>query len=143
MSLTIGDLETKTLQFFQMHWNANVIGQEAPQWAHWAEFKGSVPSYQLAGCYALFKHADLSYIGVGASKGGGLYPEHGISRRLMSHVLRIDREKGHEWSKPRVGWEDINSIYTIGFPKNVAHLALALETFLIREFAGKLRNARV
>ena len=61
----------------------------------------------------------------------------------MSHVLRIDREKGPEWSKPRTGWESLTTIFTIGFAANVAHLAPALESFLIREFSGRLRNARV
>lgn len=141
--LMASDLEEATNRFFQMHWNLQAIGQEPPAWISWPEFKGSVPNYQLGGCYALFEGANLSYVGVGASKGGGLYPEHGISRRLMSHVLRIDREKGSQWSKPRQGWESITTIYTIGFTANVAHLALALETFLIREFSGKLKNARV
>jgi hypothetical protein len=136
-------LEAASDRFFQRHWNAETIGSEPPTWIGWPEFKGSVPNYQLAGCYALFEGPTIRYVGVGASKGGGLYPEHGISRRLMSHVLRSDRERGREWSRPRPGWESINTIYTIGFPVPVAHLSLALESFLIREFAGKLKNSRV
>lgn len=142
-SLCLRDLSQTTERFFDWHWNKGAIGEDPPQWLHWPEFKGSVPNYQLGGCYALFEGPTLVYVGLGASKGGGLYPEHGISRRLMSHVLRIDREKGAEWSKPRTGWEAINSIYTVGFPSRLVHLAPALETFLIREFAGRLRNARV
>ena len=142
-SLQLSDLTAATDRFFLWHWNNQAIGEDSPKWLHWPEFKGSVPNYQFGGCYALFEGQTLLYIGLGASKGGGLYPEHGISRRLMSHVLRIDREKGPEWSKPRTGWETVDSISTIGFPSSTVHLAPALETFLIREFAGRLRNARV
>jgi hypothetical protein len=145
VSLTLGlsDLCTATECFFNMHWNRQVIGHDPPEWLHWPEFRGSVPNYQLGGCYALFEGSKLCYIGVGASRGGGLYPQHGISRRLMSHVLRSDRAKGPEWSKPRVGWEGIDSIYTIGFTSNVAHLSSSLESFLIRKFSGQLKNVRV
>lgn len=142
-SLGVRDLVGATNRFFDMHWNRASIGCEPPTWVHWPEFKGSAPNYQLGGCYALFEGPSLVYIGLGASKGGGLYPEHGISRRLMSHVLRIDRAKGSEWLKPRPGWQSVDSLYTIGFGSHFAHLASSLETYLIREFRGKMRNARV
>lgn len=142
-SLNLLDLEAATASFFQRHWNISVITEPPPQWSGWHEFHGSVPNYQHAGCYALFEGERLIYIGVGASRGSGRYVDHGLSRRLMSHVLRIDREKGETWSKPRVGWESVTAIYTIGFPRTVAYLSPALETYLIREFSGKLRNSRV
>ena len=137
------DLEDATTRFFERHWNTSALGCDPPSWKGWHEFKGSVHNYELGGCYALFKGKELLYVGVGVSKGNKRYPEAGISRRLMSHILQIDHEKGYEWSRPRERWEGITSIYTIGFQKDLTYIALSLENFLIREFSGKLRNARV
>src|SRR5690606_1694229 len=85
------ELMAATGSFFDLHWNTTAIGVP-PVWEPWATFlEGSVPNYQYGGCYALFVESELVYIGVGVSRGGGLYPQHGISRRLMAHVLRSDR----------------------------------------------------
>lgn len=140
---TFVDLQESTCRFFDRHWHAPTLGSVPPTWACWSEFKGSVPNHQYSGCYALFEGHTLTYVGLGASRGGGLYPEHGISRRLMAHVIRSDRERGDGWAKLRPGWERVTTIYTIGFPSEVAYIAPALESFLIRDFSGRLRNARV
>jgi hypothetical protein len=140
--VTLAQLEAETETFFGMHWNTDVLGIQPPAWHVWREFKGSVPNYQLGGCYALFAGDDLEYIGLGASRGGGLYCDHGISRRLSSHVYRLDKERGPGWLKLRPGWESITSIHTIGFEARHSHLASALEAYLIRAFEGRSRNAR-
>lgn len=140
--ITLNDLELATERFFSMHWNTSATGAEPPEWSGWHEFKGSAPNYQLGGCYTLFSGDSLEYIGLGASRGGGLYVDHGISRRLSSHVYQRDKERGQGWLKLRPGWENITSIFTIGFQARHSHLAAALESFLIREFEGRTRNSR-
>ena len=142
-SLTLNDLEAATARFFEMHWNEAVVLQRPPSWLGWHAFQGSVPNFQHAGCYALFVGKTLVYVGVGASKGGGLYPDHGISRRLLSHVLKANRHEGRGVYVTRPRWEGVTSIYTIGFSSEFAHLSPALESFLIRVLAAGLRNARV
>ena len=141
-SVTLTQLKAATESFFDMHWNADAIGAQPPAWDGWVEFKGSAPNYQLGGCYALFSGDALEYIGLGTSRGGGLYCDHGISRRLGSHVYRLDKERGPGWLKLRPGWESITSINTIGFQTQHSHLATALEAYLIRAFEGRTRNAR-
>lgn len=116
---------------------------QRPHWKNWDEFLfGSVPNYELGGCYALFSESGLQYVGLGASKGNVLYPEHGISRRLMAHVLKSDRPRGKQWSQLRESWSSVTSILTIGFSNDYSYMAAALETFLIRELDPP-RNARV
>lgn len=140
--ITQFQLEAETKKFFGMHWNTDLIGTPSPSWQVWNEFKGSAPNYQLGGCYALFAGDALEYIGLGSSRGGGLYCDHGISRRLGSHVYRLDKERGPGWLKLRPDWESITSIHTIGFEARHNHLAPALEAYLIRAFEGRTRNAR-
>lgn len=119
------------------------LSLQRPGWKTWEPFLyGSVPSHDLGGCYALFSENELLYIGLGASKGGGLYPDHGISRRLMAHVIASDRQRGQQWSKLRESWGSVTSIRTIGFPNDFSYMAAALETFLIREL-NPPRNSRV
>jgi hypothetical protein len=142
-TFTIADLEEATSRFFKMHWNEPAISLSPPSWLGWHEFHGSVPNFQNAGCYALFEGRSIVYVGLGASKGGGLYTEHGISRRLLSHVLRRNPTLGKSWYSTRPPWEQVTAIYTIGFNSEFAHLSPALESFLIRELGAGLRNARV
>lgn len=140
-SAGVQDLEAATSAFFSLHWNTTVSGVP-PAWEPWTTFlEGSVPNYQYGGCYALFSESELVYVGVGASRGGGLYPQHGISRRLMAHVLRSDRANGPNRSKLLDSWADTTALWTIGF-RSCDYLAPALESFLIRSLAPP-RNARV
>lgn len=141
--VAIDEVVSATSAYFSRHWNASAIGQSPPEWQGWYEFNGSAPNYQLGGCYALFEGDELHYIGLGASLGGGRYIGHGLSRRLKAHVLQNDWEKGPEWLKLRPRWPGISSIYTIGFDNENVHLAPSLETFLIRKFAGRIKNQRV
>ena len=134
------DLIQATDAFFAMHWCPE-HGIE-PKWEGWDNFLyGSVPNYLYPGCYAIFSESGLVYIGLGASKGSGRYPERGISRRLMGHVIRSNRELGRGWSELTETWKEASSIHTIGF-KNAEYLAAALETYLIRKLEPS-RNARV
>jgi hypothetical protein len=136
-------LEEATNTFFRKHWSVSEVSFQFPEWKAWREFLyGSVPNYDVGGCYALFAESELLYVGLGASQGGGLYPNHGISRRLMAHVIASDRQRGTSWSKLRDSWNNVTAIYTIGFPNEVAYLAAALESFLIREL-NPPRNSRV
>jgi hypothetical protein len=143
MPVTLDEVISTTSVYFARHWNASAIGKNPPEWQGWHEFKGSAPNYHLGGCYTLFEGGELQYIGLGASRGSGLYLGHGISRRLKAHVLQNDWEKGPEWLKPRPRWPSITSIYTIGFDDDNVHVAPSLETFLIRQFAGRIKNQRV
>ena len=137
---TFNDLEGCTSEFFRFHWPADF--NEAPNWVSWQEFlKGSVPNHQHGGCYAIFSGPSLIYIGLGVSRGGGIYQQHGISRRLMAHVLRSDLARGRQWSKLDESWRDATAIYTLGFPGR-EYLAPALESYLIRELSPP-RNSRV
>ncbi|MCW5581097.1 MAG: hypothetical protein KIS72_07145 [Luteimonas sp.] len=139
MSLEV--LEEKTAEFFERHWARSILGLP-PKWKGWDTFlQGSVPNFRCGGCYAIFFESELAYIGLGASRGGGIYPSHGISRRLMAHVLRSDPEQGVGYSKLLDEWADATNIYTIGMP-NTEYLAAALETYLIREISPP-RNNRV
>lgn len=141
MQQDLEKLIAETDSFFHLHWNKEALGAP-PAWVAWDTFlDGSVPNYQYGGCYALFSGDQLIYIGLGASRGGGIYQRHGISRRLMAHVLRSDVTSGPTRSKLLDRWVDISSLWTLGFPSN-DYLAPALESFLIRSLTPP-KNARV
>lgn len=134
-------LARATEEFFARHWAKEILGQH-PTWQRWESFlSGSVPNYQHPGCYAIFFDGGLRYVGLGASRGGGIYKEHGISRRLMAHVIQGDRSRGPTWSKLRERFTDATDIYTLGLP-GTGYLAAALETYLIRSLAPPM-NGRV
>ncbi len=131
----IEDLTARTEQFFFEHWVQERHG-DPPQWKAWDPFlQGSVPNHEFAGCYALFKNSELVYVGLGASRGGGIYKEHGISRRLMEHVICKDWSRTGDWAKLQDKWASsgIDAIYTIGFTPALSYLSAALETYLIRK----------
>lgn len=130
-----------TNQFFDRHWVDELAGSR-PTWMQWQPFLfGSVPNHQYAGCYAVFFGSELRYIGLGASRGGGIYVEHGISRRLRDHVTKSDRSRGKEWDKLREKFFGATSIYTLGLP-TAPYLAASLETYLIRSLFPPM-NGRV
>lgn len=136
-------LEEATNTFFRKHWSVGEMSSKPPEWKVWQEFLfGSVPNHNVGGCYALFAECKLLYVGLGVSKGSAPYPNHGISRRLMAHVLASDRQRGTSWSKLKHSWNIVTAIHTIGFPNEVGYLAAALESFLISELKPP-RNFRV
>lgn len=125
-------LKEITLEFFDNHWGSSDV---KPEWDDSWDWCGAVPNYKLGGLYALFSGDNLIYIGLGNSRGGGSYKEHGISRRLLSHVLKISPDDHPHSYMPQERWEKakINKLVTIGFPANLNYLAPALEDFLIGE----------
>ncbi|MDI1278612.1 hypothetical protein, partial [Methylobacter sp.] len=126
-----------TDELFKLHWPSSGNFGKRPTWEKWEPFlRGNVPNYKLGGCYALFEGVSLIYIGKGVGKVRGSTLSHGISRRLSSHVLRIDKyEKDYHWCKLIDKWNGITDIYTIGFSNESEHLAHALENFLIRKLS--------
>ncbi|MCL1824806.1 MAG: hypothetical protein FWG26_02510 [Betaproteobacteria bacterium] len=134
-------LATATAEFFKLHWNIASL-DNPPEWKCWEEFLvGPVPNYQHGGCYALFAGSELIYVGLGASLGGGRYSQHGISRRLMAHVLRADDSNPQHTYRLLDNWTNTTAIWTLGLPK-CEYLAPALESYLIRELSPP-KNARV
>lgn len=141
VEIGISRLLEATANFFQMHWSTDRLGP-APEWDIWETFLlGSVPNHKKSGCYAIFFDTGLQYVGLGASRGDQRYPQHGVSRRLMAHVIRSDRQRGIGWSKLTNEWKDATAIYTIGFVQ-ADYIAASLETYLIRELSPP-RNRRV
>ena len=137
---TLDDLVGATDKFMELHWSE--VHGSPPRWDRWETFlQGAVPNYLHAGCYAIFVGSELIYLGLGASKGGGLYKDRGISRRLMGHVIRSDRESEPGWYKLTETWQSATALYTIGF-KDASYLAAALETYLIR-LLNPPRNSRI
>lgn len=124
------DLTRLTDLFFSMHWN---IEEEKPSWDFSWSFIGPVPNYLLGGVYALLRNEEIIYIGLGASRGGGIYKDRGISRRLMSHVYRTAPKDSEFNAELRERWKDlgVNKVATIGFSPERNYLAAALEDFLI------------
>jgi hypothetical protein len=130
-----------TSGFFGLHWSPEQLG-EPPGWRLWETFlEGSVPGYQYGGCYALFEGNRLTYIGLGVSRGGGLYQQHGLSRRIMAHVYRSDHARGPNCLRLHEKWLRTTGLYTLAFPEH-EYLAPALESYLIRDLQPP-RNARV
>ncbi len=127
------DLETVTNQFFELHWPKDLVW---PKWNFDWKWIGAIPNYELAGVYALFADERLSYLGLGASRGGGIYVDRGVSRRLLAHVMRRAPDGADVGYVLRDRWQcsGVNLIATIGFPSNLSYLACALEDYLI----GKL-----
>jgi len=130
--ISINDVKKETAEFFRMHWNLNI---PIPAWNDKYSFQGAVPDGDKQGCYALLINDEVVYIGLGASKGSGIYKEHGIGARLINHVIVWNRSIPAPISerkfKLKDKWHDITDIYTIGFPSGSGYLACALESFLL------------
>lgn len=124
-------LEELAAEFFRRHW---CLEQETsvPTWDFSWGWLGAVPNYLLGGVYALLRKNELLYVGLGASRGGGIYQNRGLSRRLMSHVYLRDHSNPTGYV-PRERWKEVDVIGTIGFEPKTVYLAPALEAFLIHE----------
>lgn len=127
---TKSNLVADTELFFKRHWE---IEDNFPHWDFSWSWRGPVPNHLLGGLYALFSGEKLLYIGLGASRGGGIYQDRGISKRLMAHVLQSAPMTSNVSYIPRDRWHQlgVDLIATIGFPKDCDYLAPALEDFLI------------
>ena len=119
-----------TQEFFSKHWG---IEDSSPQWDFSWDWCGPVPNYLVGGVYALLKGNEVLYVGLGNSRGGGIYQDRGISRRLMAHVTLSSPKGSPVDSVLRERWikVGIDKIATIGFPQQYNYLAPALEDFLI------------
>ena len=125
-------LSSETQYFFSRHWG---LEDKAPEWDFSWKWDGPVPNYKRGGLYAIFRLGELLYVGLGASKVGGIYRDRGISRRLLSHVIQISENDAsvYEFQK-RWAVLQADLVATIGFPADYNYLACALEDYLI----GKL-----
>lgn len=125
---TFDNLIELTEDFFKLHWDEIQLGTP-PIWSEAFSDFIRMPNYLKAGVYAFLKDKEVTYIGVGASKGGGIYPDRGLSRRFQSYV-KVDKES----KKPYIvdqRLKDSGTVVTIGFESQYAYLAYGLEAFLI------------
>lgn len=124
------DLRIATGNFFDLHWGLDL---DFPEWDFSWKFVGPVPNYLFGGLYALFSDEKLLYVGLGASRGGGIYQDRGISRRLLAHVLKPASHDEYMDYKLNDRWNEAgaNSVATLGFPAEYNYLAPALEDYLI------------
>ena len=128
-------LDTLTHEFFQRHWKIGF--GPVPTWCEpWSvRSQGPIPDGDKQGCYFLYIGENPIYLGLGASRGSGIYREHGIGNRLYSHVLCINSSLGVVNNKgfymPRPKWQEVTHLRTIGFPSGYGYLAPALESFLL------------
>lgn len=139
---TIKDIQKETNLFFEKHWSQKIT-ENYPKWKYNWKWEGSLPNYEKGGVYTLFNDdAQLVYVGLGISRGGGQYKECGLSRRLLSHVITTNKEKGRGYYVPQSNWPEVKSIATIGFDKEYTYLAAALEIYLIEKFKPHRNNQK-
>lgn len=136
-------LNAETEKFFKLHWG---LPSDVPHWDYSWTFSGPVPNYLHGGLYALFAGESLVYVGLGASRGGGIYQDRGISRRLIAHVLRPSSDKAVADYELAPRWVDagVTTVATLGFPAEYNYMALALEDYLIGKLSpsqNKLKNS--
>lgn len=125
---TLKDLELLTQEFFLLHWNSTLLG-DFPKWSEVFSNFVMMPNYLKGGVYVFVKGDEITYIGVGASKGGGIYPDRGLSRRCQSYV-KVDKET-NELYIVDARLKEAGTMATIGFESEHAYLAYSLEAFLI------------
>lgn len=85
----------------------------------------------MRGCYALFRNQEVIYIGVGISKGTGMYENCGLGFRLKKYWKVNKDPEARTKYQPTNDWIELSSIMTIGFDKEHYSLAAALEIYLI------------
>lgn len=125
-SSLVSDLLRLTEEFFSKHWSKDLL-QAPPQWSAQYKFEGSLPNHDKQGVYAFVKDDVVTYIGVGTSYGGGRYAGHGLGNRFQAYSKVIDG--AHTPTDVRL--IEAGSMITIGFSKEYAYLANALELYLI------------
>lgn len=137
----VDQLIEKTGIFFRRHWRES---EPCPEWRFDWEWSGPVPNYLLGGVYSLLAGDRVVYVGLGNSRGGGIYQERGISRRLEAHVLDLAPEGSEASYIPKSRWQTIGvtSLGTIGFPAELSYLAPALEDYLIGELSPSENSIR-
>ncbi len=127
-------LEAKTKLFFDLHWPKE-SNLDSPKWSKPWNYDSSIPNVAFPGCYAFIDSKDhVVYIGVGASKGKGIYADAGIGKRV-GRYKRLNKapkpSTKYVLSEP---WNsrNIKELRTIGFPFELGYLTYSLEVFLIR-----------
>lgn len=133
--VSVEDLESRTKEFFDLHWSAKKCPDPPPIWDGRWQFRGPVGKIaDMPGCYALLVEGNVVYIGVGAGR-NEKYPGAGLMQRLRSRFVVAHPEDPVEsrryepagvWKKHRV-----NEIRLLGMPKGFGYLAYGLEIFLI------------
>ncbi len=140
---TMDEVNQRTREFLNLHWNGDaraLAGVGLPEKWEKYDFGAKIPYGDRQGCHALVKEdGEVVYIGLGASRGYGIYNEHGIGNRLMKHVLVWDRSVSGSIQDRKFGVRDsektegVTKVYTFGFPNGYGYMAPSLEAFLIRE----------
>jgi hypothetical protein len=121
-------LNIVTHRFIDLHWPQ---GDDMPRWSAPWDFISGIPQGDCPGCYAFFDfNGNIIYIGVGASKGSGLYKGFGLAHRLNRYKKKVYGENtNYVLIEP---WREIvKDVITIGFPDELYYLAYAFEAFLI------------
>lgn len=132
---TINDLINQTTIFFEYYWSA--LNGQPPIWSEKWDFDSEIPNNEKQGCYALLRDDFVIYIGVGISKGSGIYKNCGLGYRLKKYWKRNKEQFAKTHYQTREEWNEINSIITIGFDNKHYFLAAALEIYLIDRLKPK------
>lgn len=144
------DLKKESDEFLKLHWNQEKINIELKEnqwdWMPW-KLSGEIPNGKEQGCYALLSNENVIYIGVGASRGSGIYAGCGLGARVTKYFRLIkgqDCPIGKRVYEPaeKLKGENITEVLTIGFPKHYGYLSLALESFLLNRLETALNVAR-
>lgn len=136
----ITDLIKKTNDFFSMHWNTNLLGDSPTSSAVHTDFSKSIPNYNKQGVYAFIKENEVTYIGVGTSRGSGRYKGNGLSARVMKYCRYIDK---NTYGPVNERLKDAGTIMTIGFEQKYAYIANSLEIYLISRLHPKYNFIKV
>lgn len=141
------DLIQATEEFFVRHWNASQCkGLAPPKWSEPWELVGPTPYGFKQGTYAFLSRGEVIYIGVGASRGRGIYGGCGLGKRVQGYTpaqegwRQVPEEKRLYHMSPE--WSEVDRIMTIGFDREHAYLSYALEIYLIRTLVPKRNRNR-
>jgi hypothetical protein len=136
----LDNLIKETRRFFELHWTKEIIGYP-PEWSSIHTDFRKIPNYDKQGVYAFVKDYEITYIGVGTSRGGGLYRGNGLSARVMKYCRWIDKPN-NIYGPIDARLKEAGAIVTIGFEQNCAYLANALEIYLISKLQPKYNIVR-
>lgn len=126
---TLSNLLKYTTLFFELHWDEEKLGK-APIWSERHNLIGTMPYFDKQGVYAFVQGSEITYIGVGASRGSGRYRGRGLSARVQTYFRYVDGV--YQPVDPRL--KEAGELVAIGFEIDTSYLANALEIYLI----GKL-----
>ena len=134
MSKTIEHLKEATSTFLELHAKSTKVAEWSEPWS----FKGEIPNQAKQGVYAFLNtDQEVVYIGVGASKGDGIYEGAGLGRRLgrvwKKHTTTPTDVDGVKLYEPTDKYTYVDSIITFAFDIQEWYLAYALEYYLISE----------